>query len=73
VTRAMNHEDLMICGRKKNRLPIAGGHGRLNSEIKEDTTTVFLESALFSPTGNRRTSKRLGLETEGSLPFWQGN
>ena len=71
VTRIMNHQDLMICDGKKP-VAIAGIMGGLNSEIKEDTTTVFLESAYFNPMGNRRTSKRLGLETEAAYRFGRG-
>jgi phenylalanyl-tRNA synthetase beta chain len=46
--------------------------GGLNSEIKEDTRRVLLESAYFNPEGNRRTSKRLGLETEAAYRFGRG-
>jgi phenylalanyl-tRNA synthetase beta chain len=46
--------------------------GGLNSEIKEDTTRVLLESAYFDPAGNRRTSKKLGLETEAAYRFGRG-
>ena len=71
VARIMNHQDLMICDGKKP-VAIAGVMGGLNSEIKEDTTTVFLESAYFNPMANRRTSKRLGLETEAAYRFGRG-
>jgi phenylalanyl-tRNA synthetase beta chain len=46
--------------------------GGLNSEIKEDTRRVLLESAYFNPEGNRRTSKKLGLETEAAYRFGRG-
>jgi phenylalanyl-tRNA synthetase beta chain len=71
VTRGMSGQDLMICDGKKP-VAVAGIMGGLNSEIKEDTTTVFLESAYFDPAGNRRTSKRLGLETEAAYRFGRG-
>ena len=71
VTRVMSGQDLMICDGKKP-VAIAGVMGGLNSEIKEDTTVVFLESAYFDPVGNRRTSKRLGLETEAAYRFGRG-
>jgi phenylalanyl-tRNA synthetase beta chain len=46
--------------------------GGLNSEIKEDTRVVLLESAYFNPAGNRRTAKELGLETEAAYRFGRG-
>ena len=71
VTRTMRNEDLMICDGKKP-VAIAGIMGGLNSEIRDDTTTVLLESAYFDPAGNRRTSRRLGLETEAAYRFGRG-
>ena len=61
----------MICDGVKP-VAIAGVMGGLNSEIKEDTKTVLLESAYFDPMGNRRTSKKLGLETEAAYRFGRG-
>ena len=41
--------------------------GGMNSEIKEDTTTILIESANFNGDGVRATSKKLGLRTEALL------
>ena len=71
VKRAMDGEMLMICDGVKP-VAIAGVMGGLNSEIKEDTRRVLLESAYFTPAGNRRTSKKLGLETEAAYRFGRG-
>jgi phenylalanyl-tRNA synthetase beta chain len=71
ANRVMRSQDLMICDGKRP-VAIAGVMGGLNSEIKEDTTTVLLESAYFDPANNRRTSKRLGLETEAAYRFGRG-
>jgi len=71
VSRALDGEMLMICDGVKP-VAIAGVMGGLNSEIKDDTTTVLLESAYFDPAGNRRTSKKLGLETEAAYRFGRG-
>ena len=71
VTRPLNKEMLMICDGVKP-VAIAGVMGGLNSEIREETKVVFLESAYFNPMGNRRTSKQLGLETEASYRFGRG-
>ena len=71
VQRTLDGEMLMICDGVKP-VAIAGVMGGLNSEIKDDTTTVLLESAYFDPAGNRRTSKKLGLETEAAYRFGRG-
>jgi phenylalanyl-tRNA synthetase beta chain len=71
VKRTLDGEMLMICDGVKP-VAIAGVMGGLNSEIREDTGTVLLESAYFNPAGNRRTSKKLGLETEAAYRFGRG-
>jgi phenylalanyl-tRNA synthetase beta chain len=71
VKRTMDGEMLMICDGVKP-VAIAGVMGGLNSEIREDTRRVLLESAYFNPAGNRRTSKKLGLETEAAYRFGRG-
>jgi phenylalanyl-tRNA synthetase beta chain len=62
---------LMICDAEK-AVAIAGVMGGLNSEISEKTTSIVLESAYFSPTSIRRTSKQLGLSTDASQRFERG-
>jgi len=71
VKRTLDGEMLMICDGVKP-VAIAGVMGGLNSEIKGDTRRVLLESAYFNPAGNRRTSKKLGLETEAAYRFGRG-
>lgn len=71
VKRSLNKEMLMICDGVKP-VAIAGVMGGLNSEIKEDTKVVLLESAYFNPAGNRRTAKELSLETEAAYRFGRG-
>jgi phenylalanyl-tRNA synthetase beta chain len=68
VKRTLDGEMLMICDGVKP-VAIAGVMGGLNSEIKENTKRVLLESAYFEPVRNRRTSKKLGLETEAAYRF----
>ena len=48
---------------------IAGVMGGLNSEVSDVTTDILLESARFSPSNIRKTSKKLGLATEASHRF----
>ncbi len=61
----------LICDGAK-AVALAGVMGGLNSEVRDDTTTVFLESAYFEPTQVRRTSKKTGLTTESSRRFERG-
>jgi len=46
--------------------------GGQNTEINERTHDVLIESAYFSPTNIRRTSKALGLRSESSYRFERG-
>ena len=46
--------------------------GGQNSEIKDNTVDVLIESAYFSPANIRRTSKTLGLRTDASYRFERG-
>ena len=71
VSRILDDQTLMICDGVKP-VAIAGVMGGLNSEIKEDTRNVLLESAYFNPVNNRRTSKKLSLETEAAYRFGRG-
>jgi len=66
--RQLIDADLMICDGKKS-VTLAGIMGGQNSEIDENTTTVFLESANFNASGIRKTSQRLGLRSEASLRY----
>jgi len=51
---------------------IAGIMGGLDTEVTENTTDLFLESAFFEPSSIRRTSRRIGLRTEASYRFERG-
>ncbi|HKJ44409.1 MAG TPA: phenylalanine--tRNA ligase subunit beta [Balneolales bacterium] len=62
---------LFICDGQKP-VALAGVMGGQNSEINNETTTVLLESAYFEPVGIRKTSKRLGLQTDASYRFERG-
>jgi phenylalanyl-tRNA synthetase beta chain len=71
VERILDKDTLMICDAARP-VAIAGVMGGLNSEIRDNTSRVLLESAYFSPGGTRRTSKALGLQTESSYRFERG-
>ena len=51
---------------------IAGIMGGDESKIKDDTTSILIESALFNNAQIRRTSNRLGLQTEAAARFSKG-
>jgi len=69
--RELDDEMLLICDSNKS-LAIAGLMGGLDSEVKEDTNTILIESAGFDSKTIRMTSKKLGLRTEASSRFEKG-
>lgn len=69
--RILTASDVVICDQQR-AVALAGIMGGLNSEIKDDTRDILLESAFFDPPTIRRTSKRLGLHTESSHRFERG-
>lgn len=71
VERNLHEEDLMICD-EKGPLCFAGILGGKNSAVKENTSTLFLESAYFNPVSIRKTAKRHTLSTDASFRFERG-
>lgn len=69
--RVLEKEDLLITDPKK-ALGIAGVMGGKNSEVTNQTRTILLEAAIFEPRGLRKTSTRLGLQSEASKRFYHG-
>ena len=61
-------EDLVIAD-PMGAVALAGVMGGADTQMREITTTVLLESAHFDPTTIRRTSLRLGVSTEASYRF----
>lgn len=51
---------------------LAGVMGGLESEVRDDTVDIFLESAVFDPAITSRTSRSLALISESSLRFERG-
>ncbi len=62
---------LMICDTEKP-IGIAGVMGGANSEIKDSTTDILIESAYFEPSSIRRTAKKLNISTDASYRFERG-
>lgn len=69
--RALDEQTLLIADREKG-LAIGGVMGGANSEITPDTTEIILESAFFTPRSIRRSSKMLGMRTEGCVRWEKG-
>jgi phenylalanyl-tRNA synthetase beta chain len=69
--RRLTPDDLLICDRDRG-VAIAGLMGGENSEVREQTTALLLESAYFVPETVRRTARRLGLRSEASYRFERG-
>ncbi len=69
--RKLSDKDLMICDAEEG-MCIAGVFGGVHSGITTDTTSVFLESAYFSPDWVRATSLRYGLTTDASFRYERG-
>ena len=64
-------DTLMICDGIKP-VAIAGIMGGLNSEVKDDTSTILLESAYFNPSSIRRSARWLGMGTDAAYRFERG-
>ncbi|MBN1294999.1 MAG: phenylalanine--tRNA ligase subunit beta [Candidatus Latescibacteria bacterium] len=71
IDREMIPEDCMICDHL-GPIALAGIMGGEETEVKENTTRVLLESANFNPARIRRTALRLGLRSEASQRFEKG-
>jgi phenylalanyl-tRNA synthetase beta chain len=71
VERTLTSEMLLIADEQKG-IALAGVMGGQNTEINVKTADVLIESAYFSPTNIRRTSKALGLRSESSYRFERG-
>jgi phenylalanyl-tRNA synthetase beta chain len=71
VERQLTEEVLVIADAGK-AVALAGVMGGANTGIKDNTTTVLLESATFEQSGIRATAKGLGLYTDSSYRFQRG-
>ena len=69
--RVLSPEHLAITNGKEP-VALAGVMGGAFSEVQEDTTTVLLEAAYFSPIRVRRASHAFGLRSEASQRYEKG-
>ena len=68
-----NLDNSMVVISDSNRaIGLAGIMGGENSEISDDTTSIVLEAATWSPTNNRQTAKKLDLNSQATLRFEKG-
>ncbi|NBC03260.1 MAG: phenylalanine--tRNA ligase subunit beta, partial [Bacteroidetes bacterium] len=71
IERTVPAGSLFICD-GNGPVAIAGVMGGENSEVSEGTTKILIESAYFSPSSIRKTSKSLALQTDSSYRFERG-
>ncbi|NLO04224.1 MAG: phenylalanine--tRNA ligase subunit beta [candidate division WS1 bacterium] len=67
-TRELTDRDLVIAD-PKGAIALAGVMGGVESEMRERTTDVLIESAHFNPSMIRRTAQRHTMSTEASYRF----
>jgi phenylalanyl-tRNA synthetase beta chain len=70
-SRKLSADTLLICDGVKP-VAIGGIMGGLNSEVKDGTQVVFLESAYFNPVSIRRSARRLAMSTDAAFRFERG-
>ena len=71
-TYLLEESDCLISDQAGTPLALAGVMGGLDSGVTEGTTDILLESAYFTTTEIRRTSRRLFLSSDSSYRFERG-
>ena len=66
------NSDMLVIADSEGPSCLAGIMGGLDSEIKPDTTDLFLECAKFRRDSVRRTARTLGMRTESSARYEKG-
>ncbi|TAE90301.1 MAG: phenylalanine--tRNA ligase subunit beta [Verrucomicrobia bacterium] len=69
---ALREQDLVISDDRGEALALAGVMGGLESGVTEKTTTILLESAYFTPSCIRSTSRAHQLSSDSSYRFERG-
>lgn len=70
--RTLTNQMLVIAD-EVHAVALAGVMGGLNSEIKDSTADVLIESACFQPQSIRATSKKLDLRSDASYRYERGS
>ena len=68
IDRRIYEDTLMIC-KDNNPVCIAGIMGGENTQISDDTNSLFLESATFDSTSIRKSAIKIGLRTDASARY----
>ncbi len=71
VERNLNHDTVVIATKDKP-VCLGGVFGGLNSEIDDNTTSIALEAAYFTPAMNRKSSRSVGYRSEACARFERG-
>ena len=71
VERELNN-DTVVIATKEEPVCLAGVFGGLNSEIDNNTTSIALEAAYFTPATNRKSSRSVGYRSEACARFERG-
>lgn len=64
--------DSVVIATKEKAVCLAGVFGGLNSEIDNNTTSIALEAAYFTPASNRKSSRSVGYRSEACARFERG-
>jgi phenylalanyl-tRNA synthetase beta chain len=65
-------EDALLIWDGKRPVAVAGVMGGIETEVRNSTKDILIESAWFKPQSVRKTSKALGLKSESSYRFERG-
>ena len=71
VERDLTNDSVLIATQDKG-VCLAGVFGGENSEIDDNTTSMVLEAAYFTPVSNRKSSRSVGYRSEASARFERG-
>ncbi len=71
VERELTTDSVLIATKDKG-VCLAGVFGGENSEIDDNTTSIALEAAYFTPVTNRKSARSVGYRSEASARFERG-
>ena len=71
VERTLTH-DTVVIATKESPVCLGGVFGGNNSEIDDNTTSIALEAAYFTPAANRKSSRSVGYRSEACARFERG-
>lgn len=71
VERKLTNDSVLIAT-KTEGVCIGGVFGGLNSEIDDNTTSIALEAAYFTPASNRKSSHSVGYKSDACARFERG-